>query len=174
MPRGRRRPEQIQRGELRNRWRDYPGACRESDGRALMVWRAFERVLGPDADETFVPMEEIERVARLGVPAARAILQFRRPHDGSRCFIIGAAPWLGRPAAAYGDGRSGPTVREARWQPFFPVDGAVVARSAGPNPREEATRVLNSAQMRREMEDRRQDIEDAMAEVYDQNVVRGR
>ena len=87
-----------------------------------------------------------------------------------------SSAWLASasPAAAYGDGRSGPTVHEAWWQPFYPVDGAVVARPPGPNPREEATTVLASAQMRREMEDRRQDIEDAMAEVYNQDTVYGR
>ena len=51
-------------------------------------------------------------------------------------------------------------VERAWWQHSVPVDGADVARAAGPN--------------LREMEDRRQDIEDAMAEVYDQNVVYGR
>ena len=50
-PMGRRRPEQMQRAELCNRWRDYPGACPASDGRGLLVWRAFERILGPGAPE---------------------------------------------------------------------------------------------------------------------------
>ena len=79
----------------------------------------------------------------------------------------GAALWS--PTSIYGGpmGRRRPEnfvpmeeVERAWWQPFFPVDGAVVARAAEPN--------------LRELEDRRQDIEDAMAEVYDQNVVQGR
>ena len=173
-PLGRRRPDPMQRGDVRNRWRDYPGACLESDGRALLLWRAFERVLPAGQPEVFVPLEEVEQVARLGYQAARALLQFRRRHDGSRCFVVGGPRWAGQPAVAYGDGHSGPTTTEAWWQPFRPVDGAVVARSPGPSPTDEAALVRASPAMREEMESRRREIEDAYEEAYRCDTVYGR